>query len=43
MKKVMDRLSHARFDEDYDDMFITDEERKFRDDEIAAGRLFRIR
>ena len=34
---------YARFDEDYDDMFITDEERKFRDDEIAAGRLFRIR
>lgn len=35
--------AYARFDEDYDDMFITDEERKFMDAEIAAGRLFRIR
>lgn len=35
--------AYARFDEGYDDMFITEEERKFRDSEIAAGRLFRIR
>lgn len=42
-KDAVSNGAYARFDEGYDDMFITDEERKFRDAEIAAGRLFRIR
>lgn len=42
-KDAIHNGAYARFDEGYDDMFITEEERKFRDDEIAAGRLFRIR
>lgn len=42
-KDAIHNGAYARFDEDYDDMFITDEERKFMDAEIAAGRLFRIR
>ena len=42
-KDAIHNGAYARFDEDYDDMFITDEERKFMDAEIADGRLFRIR